>query len=145
MITLLLAAALLMPQVAANPCPAEVANMWIKGGRSYGYENHIELALRNKSDKTIESVEFQFERYDSERRVSEPRYYLSVGCCDKAGFKGKPVGPNQTKWLWGRISSTLGFIYGGLLTTGNDIKINVIHYTDGSKWERPNWRDERPN
>ncbi len=146
---------LLLPALATSQlpppqpdCPIRVMSLWIKGGPGYGYQRpHVELKFQNNSDRTIKAVEFQFDTYDAERRVFLSRYFLTAACCNDAGFPGKPAGPGETKTLWGGVSSRLGILYGGYLADTEGLRrttINVIQFTDGTKWERKGWRDE-PN
>ena len=144
MLALILALAL-QPPPPQPDCPARITNMWIKGWHSEG--SHAELQIQNKSNRVIKSIEYQLDTYDDERRVFLARYYLTVGCCYEAGFPGKPVGPGQTKYLWGGIGRILAATYydtvAGNLMLSRTV-INVIHYDDGTTWERQGWRKE-PN
>lgn len=149
MLALILTLALVPQLPPPQPdCPVRVIQLWIKGGAGYDYKNaHVELKLQNDSGKTIKAVEFQLDFYDTERRVFMSRNFLKVACCYDAGFPGKPVEAGQTKTLWGAVSTRLNVLYGGYVADTEGLRrtvINVIHYADGTKWERKGWREE-PN
>lgn len=144
MLVLILALALQLPPPQPD-CPARITNLWLKA--DYRQLPHAEMQIQNKSNHSIKLVEYQLDTYDDERRVFLARYYLAVGCCYEAGFPGKPVGPGQTKYLWGGIGRILASMYAGTVADKLMLSrtvINVIHYDDGTTWERQGWRKE-PN
>jgi len=124
-----------------DKCPAQVTRFEIRGG----FEQRSQYALiylENRGLVAIQAIEYQFQAYDSERRRTRVRYYLDAGKVD--GGLGKPIPPGKTRGLQGMVSQRLGILYGNWSSDGSDIKLNVIHFTDGSKWERKGWKDE-PN
>jgi len=118
--------------------PIQVTQFRIYGERA----PYCILSLENKAELPVVAVEFQFDTYDSERRVFRSRYFLQVG--KVPGGLGKPIAPGKARGLQGPVSSRLGFLYGYWTSDGGDVRINVIHFSDGSKWERKGWKDE-PN
>lgn len=136
MITLVLAAALLVPQVSADPCPVRVTRFEIEGRDDFR-SSSARIYLENKGAVAVQSVEYQFEPYDSETRQYLGRYFLDAGGKLPAG-SGKPIAPGKAGKFSGFVSSNIAILYGYWISDGHDIQINVVYFTDGSKWERKN-------
>jgi hypothetical protein len=123
---------------AQEDCPARVTRFHVYGGFQTRSQYAL-LYMENRSDKAIESVEYQYDAYDRELNTSLGRYFLAVGKITAS--PGKPIQPGKDKPLQGGVSLRFGVLFGGL-HSGEGIKINVIYFTDGTKWERKGWRDE---
>lgn len=119
-----------------DECPVKVTRFEVDGG--YPRSQYVRLYIKNNSLRAVESVEFQFEAFDYERQRSRGRHYLAVGKI--AASSGKPIQPGQTKALSSLASRRFGLLYEYRQSDGEEIKINVIYFTDGTKWERKGWR-----
>jgi hypothetical protein len=133
---------LTLPVIAqTGTCPVEITRFEIHGG--FGERSHYALVrFKNNGSLPVEAIEYQFDTYDNARRLFLARYYLDAG--KVPGGLGKPIAPGKERALQGMVDRRIGFLYGNWMSEGGDIKINVIHFTDGSKWERKGWREE-PN
>lgn len=119
-----------------DECPVKVTRFQVDGG--FPRLQYVRIYLKNNSLRAVESVEYQFEAFDYERQRTRGRYYLAAGKIVAAS--GKPIQPGQTKSLSSVASSRFGAIYEYRQSDGEEITINVVHFTDGTKWERKGWR-----
>lgn len=120
-----------------DECPVTVKRFEVDGG--FPKIQYIRIHMKNNSLKAIESVEYQFEAFDYERQRARGRYYLAAGKM-VAWPPSKPIQPGQTKSLSSVASRTFGLLYEYRQSDGEEIKVNVVHFTDGTKWERKGWR-----
>ena len=123
----------------SDECPVKVTRFEVDGG--FPRIQYVRIHLKNTDSRAVESVEYQFEDFSYEYQQSKGRHYLVAGKM-VAWPPSKPIQPGQTKSLSSVASRTFGLLYEYRQSRGEEIKINVIHFTDGSKWERKGWRDE---
>jgi hypothetical protein len=128
------------PIAQPEECPAKVTHFRVEGG--WPDIQRVFLFIKNNADRAIESIEYQFEAFDYERQRTRGRYYLAAGKITAS--PGKPIQPGQTKSLSSIASSRFGLLYRYRQSDGEEIKINVLYFTDGTKWERKGWKTE-PN
>lgn len=106
---------------------------------------HIEL--QNDSARIIESVEIQFDVIDRLRKTLRDRLFLTMDAPGMGRWHG--IKPNKSSTIELTVDyefpDGVGDGYGTYWCTGCTV-INVVHFKDGSKWERKGWRDEsNPN
>ncbi len=135
---------------ARDVCPAKIVNLWIHSiiaGRDALQQPYADMKLQNNDTRAIKSIEYQIDYNDPYRRVFLARYYFQVG-----GVLGESVGGGRKSQVKpGTVGSLRGPV-GGLFrlneyigdSEDKSLIVNVLHFMDGTKWERKGWKDE-PN
>lgn len=115
----------------------------------YREPTKITAQIRNVDPaRRVKEVEFQFDVIDKLRRVAKERLFIKItdyGLGDRTIDVGKT---REWKTEIGSATFPEGCEIMGIVQGDSEClskaKINVVHFKDGSTWERKGWRDE-PN
>ena len=136
------------PQEAPQRPPVRVVKYLALSARGGILNRSSELSIECQNDSTlpVKSVEIQLDIFDSIRRVIRDRVFIDVDY--SYGLVGsKSILPGKSKRTIVHVDYVIPRGVGdgyGTYTCNDCIKINVVHFKDGSTWERKGWRDE-PN
>lgn len=115
--------------------------------RLYREPTKLSADIKNlDSSRQIKEVEFQFDVIDAMRKVIKERLFVKI-----SDIGSRTIEPGKSRRWIAELGDTrfpAGCDAYGTLYSGTDCiseaKINIVHFKDGSKWERPGWKDE-PN